>query len=63
MNKKPIIAGIISIMMLSAVPAFAATSHHHDNTPAQHIDHDKRNVKPPKHDEHNEIDDATKGRG
>ena len=56
--------------MLSAVPAFAATSHHHDNTPAhhisteaQHIDHDKRNVKPPKHDEHNEIDDATKGRG
>ena len=58
MNKKTIIAGVMSIMMLSAVPAFAATSHHHDNTPAhhisteaQHINHDKKEVKPPKHKE------------
>ena len=80
MNKKTIIAGIMSIMMLSAVPAFAATSHHHDNTPAHHIsvethhiDHDKKEVKPPKHKEvkplppkHNkdyQIDNTTKGRG
>ncbi|WP_027396482.1 hypothetical protein [Anaerovibrio lipolyticus] len=55
MNKKTIVAGIMSIMMLSTVPAFAATSHPHDNTPAhhisteaQHIDHDKKEVKPPK---------------
>lgn len=80
MNKKTIIAGVMSIMMLSAVPAFAATSHHHDNTPAhhisteaQHFDHDKKDVKPPKHkevkplppkhNEHNQIDNTTRGRG
>ena len=73
MNKKTILAGVMSIMMLSTVPAFAATSHPHDNTPAphisaeaQHIDHDKKVVKPPKdkqpeplppkHDEHNKPD-------
>jgi len=73
MNKKTIVAGVMSIMMLSTVPAFAATSHPHDNTPAhhisteaQHIDHDKKEVKPPKdkepkplppkHDEHNKPD-------
>ena len=73
MNKKTILAGVMSIMMLSTVPAFAATSHPYDNTPAphisaeaQHIDHDKKVVKPPKdtepkplppkHDEHNKPD-------
>ena len=55
MNKKTIVAGVMSIMMLSTVPAFAATSHPHANTPAHHIsteahhiNPDKKEVKPPK---------------
>ena len=87
MSKKTIIAGVMSVMMLSSVPVFAATPNHHENTPAhhistevQHIDHNKNEVKPPKHkeakapkhkevkpaphhDNHNTIDDTTKGRG
>ena len=36
MNKKTIAAGVMSIMMLSAVPAFAAAHHNNDG----HNDHE-----------------------
>ncbi|MCR5175992.1 MAG: hypothetical protein K6C05_03995 [Anaerovibrio sp.] len=59
MKKQSLIAGIIGIMMLSTVPAFAATPHHQDMGGIHHIsisqapedDHDKKKVKPPKHEE------------
>lgn len=55
MKKKTLIAGIVGIMMLSAMPAFAATPHHHDSATIQqvsaHNDHHKKEVKPAHHKE------------
>ena len=56
MNKKSIIAGIVGIMMLSAVPAFAATHHndgHNDHEIHHHataIEHFNKEVPPPHKD-------------
>ena len=59
MSKKTIIAGIMSIMMLGAVPAFAATPQNSEIIPSQqhisahtdHHRHHKEEVKPHHHKE------------
>ena len=59
MSKKTIIAGIMSIMMLGAVPAFAATPQNSELIPSQHISahtdhhrHHREEIRPHKHREY-----------
>lgn len=59
MSKKTIIAGIMSIMMLGAVPAFAATPQNSELIPSQHISahtdhhrHHREEIRPHKHKEY-----------
>ena len=45
MNKKTIAAGVMSIMILGAVPAFAATPHHDEISAPHHAVHHSTDIK------------------